>query len=242
MGTYYCTHGAHAHCTLPAVDAVHLMVLLALPERNILHGRNQGVILKHRGVQVRTQVLCTHGGPAHQTGLHSRLIYCFRAIMAGHRLGVFAFRPCKDANTAWRSWTRLLGENQRWLADMVCRGLILSWSWDPRKCTRAGGWSRFLWRCMNSCLLCVFLGGCKKRCITYIYFIRAIRVIQCDDFFWFTLALPGWDFWWHITCRYCITVRDATGGWAITTFRLWSFVLVHFCFSCLHADRLHRFL
>ena len=91
MGTYDCTHSAHTQCTLPAVDTVHLMVLLAFPERNVLHGRNQGVTLKHRGVQVGTQMLCTHGGPAHQTGLHSRLIYCFRAIMAGHRPGFFAF-------------------------------------------------------------------------------------------------------------------------------------------------------
>lgn len=191
MGTDDCTHSAHTHCTLPAVDAVHLMVLLAPPERNILHWRNQGVILEHRGVQVRTQVLCTHGSPTHQTGLHGCLIYWFRAIMAGHRSGIFAFRPCKDANTAWGSWSsyRMLGEYQMCLADMVYRRL--SWSWDPWKWIIVGRWSRFLWRCMNSCHLCVFLGCCKRRCIAYIYFIWAVRVIQCDNFFWFMLVLPG---------------------------------------------------
>lgn len=50
-------HGAHTQLTLPAVDAVHLLVLLAPPGGNVLHGWDQGVTLEHRGVQVGTQVL-----------------------------------------------------------------------------------------------------------------------------------------------------------------------------------------
>lgn len=61
------------------------------------------MILEDGGVQVGTQVLFTHGSAAHQTGLHSRLITSFRAVMAGHRAGIFALRPGEDANTTWGS-------------------------------------------------------------------------------------------------------------------------------------------
>lgn len=74
-------HGAHAHRTLPAVDPVDLLVLLAPPQGNVLHGRNQGVVLEDGRLQVRTEVLLTHGRPTHQAGLHSRLVPRFRAVM-----------------------------------------------------------------------------------------------------------------------------------------------------------------
>lgn len=172
---YDSTHRAHTHSTLPAVDAVYLLVFLAPPGRNVLHGRNQRVILEDRGFQVGTQVLCTHGSSAHQTGLYSGLISSFRAIMAGHRAGIFALRPDMTLG-AWSSG-RMLGGYQRRLADIVYRRLIFPWSWNSRKGIRVGRWGRFLWWCMYPCHLCFFLGGCKKRCITYIYFIGAVRVI-----------------------------------------------------------------
>ncbi len=127
---YDSTHRAHTHPALPTVDAVYLLVLLAPPGRNVFHGRNQGVILEDRGVQVGTQVLCTHGSSTHQTGLHSGLIPSFRAIMAGHRGGLFALQPGEDAQTTWGSGSsgRLLGEYQRRLADMVHLRLFTTWS------------------------------------------------------------------------------------------------------------------
>lgn len=41
-------HGAHTHPTLPAVDAVYLVMLLTPPGGDVLHGRHQGVVLEHR--------------------------------------------------------------------------------------------------------------------------------------------------------------------------------------------------
>lgn len=240
---YYSTHRAHTHPALPTVDAVYLLVLLAPPGRNVLHGRNQRVILEDRRVQVGTQVLCTHGSSAHQTCLHSGLIPSLRAIMAGHRAGLFALRPGEDANKTWGSWSssRIFGGYQRRLADMLYLRHITAWSWDPRRGIKVGGWGKFLWRCMNSCHLCVFLGGCKRRCITYVYFIGAVRVIQWDDFYWFKLVLLDWDVMWHISCRYGLAVRVVTWGCAITTLRarrLW----VHYFIGCLHTSRLPRFI
>lgn len=77
-------HGAHAHFALPTVYAVDLMVLLAPPARNVLHGWHQSVTLEDGGVQVRTQVLRAHGGPAHQTRLDGQVTANFRAVVAGH--------------------------------------------------------------------------------------------------------------------------------------------------------------
>lgn len=136
---YDSTHRAHTHSALLAVDTVYLLVLLAPPERNVLCGGNQGVILEDRGVQVGTQVLCTHGGSANKTGLDSGLTPNFRAIMAGHRAGIFALWPGEDANTTWGSWSSswMFSEYQRRLADM-CRRLIFTWSRDPRNGIRVG--------------------------------------------------------------------------------------------------------
>lgn len=82
-------HRTHTHSTLPTVDAVYFLVLLAPPGREILYGRNQGMILEDRGFQVGKQVLFTHGSAAHQTGLDSELTPSIRAIMARHRAGIF---------------------------------------------------------------------------------------------------------------------------------------------------------
>lgn len=48
---------ADTHTTLATVDTVDVLVLLALPGRNILHRSNQGVILEDWRFQVGTQVL-----------------------------------------------------------------------------------------------------------------------------------------------------------------------------------------
>lgn len=93
------THRAYTHRTVLTVDAVYLLVLLASPERNILHRSNQSVILEHGRLHVGTQVLLTHRGSAHQTGLHSRLIDGFWAVVAGHRAASFALLSGKDAST-----------------------------------------------------------------------------------------------------------------------------------------------
>lgn len=101
VGAYDGAHCAHTHGTAPAVDSVHLLMLLAPPWRNVLHGRNQSMILKHRVVEVGAQVLGTQRSSAYQAGLHSRLKPRFRAVMAGHRASVFAVSTGDDASMTW---------------------------------------------------------------------------------------------------------------------------------------------
>lgn len=77
-------HGAHAHSTLATVYAVDLMVLLAPPAGDVLHGWHQSVTLEDGGVQVRTQVLRAHRRSAHQARLDGQVTANFRAVVAGH--------------------------------------------------------------------------------------------------------------------------------------------------------------
>lgn len=85
----HCAHGAHAHSTLSTVYAVDLMVLLAPPAGDVLHGWDQSVTLEDRGVQVRTQVLRAHRRSAHQARLDSQVTGNFRAVVAGHEARTF---------------------------------------------------------------------------------------------------------------------------------------------------------
>lgn len=94
-------HGAHTHGTWPTVYAVNLMVLLAPPARDVLHGGDECVTLEDGGLQVRTQVLRAHGCSAHQTRLHGQLTASFRAVVAGHGAGTFYLCSGRETNVMW---------------------------------------------------------------------------------------------------------------------------------------------
>lgn len=96
-------HGAHALSTLPTVYAVDLMVLLAPPAGDVLHGGDQSVTLEDGGVQVGTQVLRAHGRSAHQARLDGQLTADSRAVVAGHGARIFYLRSGREANAMWGS-------------------------------------------------------------------------------------------------------------------------------------------
>lgn len=87
------TNGAHTHPTRTAVDAVHLLMLLAPPLWHVVHGRHERMAFKHGWLQVNLEVLGTHRGTAHQAGLHSHLLLMPRAVVADYR------------NASWRPYT-----------------------------------------------------------------------------------------------------------------------------------------
>lgn len=97
------THSAHTHFTLATVDPVDLLVLLTLPEGDVLHWRNQGVALEDWGLQMREQMLFAHGGPTHQTSIYCWLTPRFRAVMARDGGAGFVLWLEENADMDWGS-------------------------------------------------------------------------------------------------------------------------------------------
>lgn len=96
-------NGAHRHPTRTAVDAVHLLMLLAPPLWHVVHSRYKRMALEHGWLQVNPQVLWAHGGTAHQAGLHSRPVLTTGAVVADYR--ATSWRPFTGfIRSAWRFW------------------------------------------------------------------------------------------------------------------------------------------
>lgn len=97
------THGAHAHFTLATVDPVYFLVLLTLPEGDVLYWRHQSVALEDWGFQVGAQMLLAHGGPTHQTSVYCWLTPGFRAVVARDGGAGLVLWSEEDGDVDWGS-------------------------------------------------------------------------------------------------------------------------------------------